>query len=74
MAMDMVAVRIVLSDGRVMNLRFRLSVFQRLAAEARRSACTLQAYLTRRVLASGLGEEVTGGQELERPCVLVLDR
>jgi hypothetical protein len=64
--MDIVAVRIPLDDGRVMNLRFRLSIFQRLAAQARTTGCALQDYLARRVLASGVGEEETAEAD-QRP-------
>jgi hypothetical protein len=62
METDTVAVRVPLDDGRVMKLRFRLKVLQRLAAEARAQGCELRDYLARRVLASGVGEEAIGEQ------------
>jgi hypothetical protein len=74
METDVVAVRIPLEDGRVMNLRFRLNVFQRLAAEARAKGSTLQDYLARRVLASGVGEEASGRQDWGQLCTPALAR
>jgi hypothetical protein len=65
METDTVAVRVPLDDGRVMRLRFRLNVLQRLAAEARTKGCDLRDYLARRVVASGVGEEATAAQDRE---------
>jgi hypothetical protein len=58
----------------VMNLRFWQGVFQRLAAEARNKGYALQDYLSRKVLASGVGEEATSGQDRGQLCASASDK
>jgi hypothetical protein len=62
MADDTVVVRVALDDGGMTTLRFWRGVYTRLAAEARAEGCPLRDYLARRVLASGLGDDVARGQ------------
>jgi hypothetical protein len=65
MAQDTIVVKVPLDDGGVTALRFRRDVFRHLVEGARAEGCALQDYLARRVLASGIGEDSTGGQAQE---------
>lgn len=62
---EMVAVKVSLEGGKSVTLRFRPDVYEHHAALARSEGRTLQDYLARRILASGIGADAAAEPEQE---------